>query len=477
MSDDPGGSAPPAEAEPDTIFALSSGAGVAGVAVVRISGPQAVRVLDELLAGARPAPREARLTVLHAPGRVEPLDQAMVLWFAQPRSFTGEDVVELHLHGGRAVVAAVLGVLAALPGFRLAAPGEFTRRAFDAGKLDLASVEGLADLINAETEAQRRQALRQMRGALGARCEAIRTSLVSALAHLEAEIDFAEDEDDIPDGVLPKARELATATAGELGRLLADSGRGERLREGLQVAIVGAPNVGKSSLLNAMAQRDMAIVSETAGTTRDVIEVHLDLGGLPVTLADTAGLRDLAVGEDATAASIELEGMRRARLQAEDADLRLAVFDATRWPEVESDVAALVDEDSLVVVNKGDLLVGAGPVANHALAPVPAALRSFGGEPLVVSARTGEGLGGLLEALSKAVEGRLGGGDALITRARHREALTACREALLRAQTVRDTELLAEDLRLAVRALGQVTGRVDVEDILDLVFRDFCIGK
>ena len=473
------------EAPDDTIFALASGAGVCGIAVIRISGPGTGDVLEAIGGTPRPAARLATLRTIQDPRSGTALDQGLVLWFPAPHSFTGEDQAELHLHGGRAVVAGALDALMSLPGCRLARPGEFARRAFDHGKLDLAAVEGLADLIAAETEAQRRQAFRQMRGALGVRCENLRSQLVGALARLEAEIDFAEDEVDVPQGALEETRRAIGAALLELETWLAEAGKGERMRDGIRIAIVGAPNVGKSSLLNALAQRDVAIVSETAGTTRDVIEVHLDLGGLPATLADTAGLRALEgpnseLGEtQGAAAALEAEGMRRARLRAEDADLILAVFDATRWPAVEADVAALVSSNGLVVVNKADLAPETLRAALEGPSPaLPEALTGLSGAPRLVSALTGDGVTGLVEALRAAVEGRLGGGgDALVTRARHREALVRCQEALRRVETAESVELLAEDLRVAVRALGRITGRVDVEDILDVIFRDFCIGK
>ncbi len=457
----------------DTIFALSSGAGRAAVAVIRVSGPAAGQVLAQMVPGRPPAPRRAALRAIQAPGGAEPLDRALVLWLPGPASFTGEDQVELHLHGGRAVVAAVLEALGGLPGCRLAEAGEFTRRAYDAGKLDLAQVEGLADLINAETEAQRRQALRQSQGALSRRCNALQQALIAALARLEAEIDFAEDEVDVPARPLAAVQTVAGALRAEIAALLDQGERGERLRDGVQIAILGAPNVGKSSLLNALARRDVAIVSAQAGTTRDVIEVHLDLGGLPVTLADTAGLRDLvpAAEDPSGQAEVEAEGMRRSRLRAEDADLKLLVFEAPRWPAVEPEVAARADRDSLVVVNKADLAEGP-------LAALPSALTAVGADRYDVSALTGAGLDGLLEGLERAVEARLGGADpALLTRARHREALADCAEALGRAAAVDDAALVAEDLRLALRALGRVVGKVDVEALLDVVFREFCIGK
>jgi tRNA modification GTPase len=408
----------------------------------------------------------AHLRRLADPDSRAELDRALVLWFAGPASYTGEDMAELHLHGGRSVVAAVVGALSRRPELRPADPGEFTRRAFDNGKLDLSEVEGLADLIDAETEAQRRQALRQMTGELSRLTEAWRRRLLSGLAHLEAAIDFPEE--DLPESLLDDARTEAAELGGEIGRYLADRGRGERLRDGLQIAIVGPPNSGKSSLLNALARRDVAIVSELAGTTRDVIEVHLDLGGYPVTLADTAGLRSLAESGGDT---VEREGMRRARGRAAAADLKLAVFDVTKWPNLEPEALAVVDRDTLAVLNKIDL----GPEIPDQ--PGPAALRDR--PRFAISARTGQGLDRLLEEIERRVVESLGvaGAAPLVTRARHRKALEDCRAALERVAAAALPELAAEDLRLAARALGRIAGRVDVEEVLDVIFRDFCIGK
>ncbi len=446
----------------DTIFALSTPPGRGGIAVFRISGPAAGDALTALSGSGRLPPRRARLVALRRPDDGTPIDRGLVLWFPGPASFTGEDLAELQLHGGRAVVAATAGALAALPGLRVAEPGEFTRRAFDNGKLDLAEVEGLADLINAETEAQRRVALDQLGGGLSRVVEGWRRRLIEVAARLEAWIDFPED--DLPVG-------LAAAVAGDLAGLrdemapyLESDRRGERLRDGLTVSILGAPNVGKSSLLNAIARRDVAIVSDRAGTTRDVIEVHLDLGGYPLTLADTAGLRAVeAEGGD----EIEVEGVARARRRAETSDLRLVVFDATQDPAAQKETRDLMAADSLVVFNKIDL------------APPPEPIAFETNAVFAVSAKTGAGLAALLDALTARAEMLLGsaGGAPLLTRLRHREALADCVAALGRAEGAALPELRAEDLRLALRALGRITGRVDVEELLDVIFREFCIGK
>ncbi len=450
-----------------TIFALSTPPGRAGVAVLRISGPATAEVVARLLGGPLPSPRRAQLATLRWPGGEgrggeeragEAIDRGLVLWFPGPGSYTGEDMAELHLHGSRAVVAAALDCLGA-EGLRLAEPGEFTRRAFDNGKLDLSAAEGLADLIDAETEAQRRQALGQALGALAEVTEAWRDRAVAALAHIEAAIDFPDE--DLPDALPAEVRQAVAGLAAEVADCLAQRG-GERLRAGYQVVLLGPPNSGKSSLLNALARRDAAIVSETAGTTRDVIEVHLDLGGYPVTLIDTAGLREAGAGPQE---AIEREGIRRALARAGAADLQVAVFDATATPEPA--VLGVLAPEALVVLNKVDL-------APAAVGAVPS-----GQETLRLSALTGENLEGLIGAIERRARRALGAGgeSPLVTRARHREALEACAAALGRGAALAEPELMAEELRGAVQALGRITGRVDVEDVLDLVFRDFCIGK
>ncbi|MBI2235873.1 MAG: tRNA uridine-5-carboxymethylaminomethyl(34) synthesis GTPase MnmE [Magnetospirillum sp.] len=428
----------------DTIYALASGAGRAGVAVWRLSGPRAGLALERL-AGRLPPPRVA------ARVRLGDIDDGLALWFPAPHSFTGEDVAELQLHGGRAVAAALSEALNGL-GLRPAEAGEFSKRAFLNGKLDLTRAEAIADLVEAETAAQRRQALRQMDGALARLTDRWRARLVAALAHLEAVIDFADEG--IPDAVLAQAAGEVAALAAELSAHLADGHRGERLRDGVHIAILGAPNAGKSSLLNRLAGRDAAIVSHHAGTTRDVVEVHLDLGGWPVVVADTAGLRE--AGEE-----VEAEGIRRALARAETADLKLAVFDAGRLPELDPHTLAVVDGATLSVVNKMD--VAAGP-------PPPGMLP--------ISARSGDGLDTLVARLEQEVAARMAAAaPAVLTRARHRAAVEDCVAALRRFDPSPGMELAAEDLRLAARALGRITGRIDVEDVLDVVFAEFCIGK
>lgn len=441
----------------ETIYALASGAGAAGVAVIRLSGPATAAALEALTGRAPPPPRRASLRRLLDPATGRPLDTGLVLWFPAPRSFTGEALAELQLHGGRAVIEAALAALGRLPGLRPAGPGEFSRRAVMNGRLDLTAAEGLADLVAAETEMQRRQALRQLDGALGRLYAGWAERLTRLLAHVEAAIDFADEE-------LPAGMEQ-TANI-ELGRLIADidahlsdKHRGERLRGGFGIAVVGPPNAGKSSLLNALARRDAAIVTPVAGTTRDVIEVQLDLGGYPVLIADTAGLRD-------STDPVEREGVRRARARAGSADLRIALFDATTWPDLDPETAALVDDDTVPVLNKIDLR---RPPAGAAIGGVPA---------LAVSLTTGEGLGPLTNHLVACVAARIGLDEApSLTRARHRTTLESCRAALGRARMAPASELAAEDLRLASRELGRLTGRVDVEDLLDRIFAEFCIGK
>jgi tRNA modification GTPase len=481
----------------DTIFAPATAAGRAAVAVVRLSGPEAALTLSAL-AGRLPPPRTALHCRLVHPGSGEVLDDALVLWFPAPASFTGEDVAELHLHGSRAVLAAVTDALRGL-GLRLAEPGEFTRRAFENAKLDLTQAEAIADVAAAETEAQRRQALRQLDGELGGLYRDWARRLTRILAHLEAVIDFPDE--DLPPALAEAiAADIRTLSV-EIGRHLSDGHRGERLRDGITVAIVGPPNAGKSSLLNRVARRGAALTSPIPGTTRDIVEVAIDLAGYPVILADTAGLRD---SDD----PIEQEGLRRARHRAAEAEIRLFVFDA-HSPGDAAGAEAWPGPDTIPVANKIDLLPSALPAREQRRPVMPgldpgiheittgAAHRGEGVDgrikpghderegssacdraaPFPVSALTGEGFDALLTALAARIAATYHIEAPVLTRARHRQALEDVAAALDRARAAELPELRAEDLRLALRSLGRITGSVDVEDLLDVIFRDFCIGK
>ena len=534
--------------EPDrsTIFALSSGRPPVAIAVIRISGPRAGAALTAL--GVKiPEPRKAGLARIRDPRTGEIIDEALVLWFPAPHSETGEDVAELQAHGGRAVIAGILDALARIDGLRMAEAGEFTRRGFENGKLDLTAVEGLADLVGAETEGQRRQAFRQMKGLLGNRAETWRKRLIQALALVEARIDFS-DEADVPEELVAPALKIARELKDEIAAALADGRRGERLREGLVVAIAGPPNAGKSTLLNRLARREVAIVSPYAGTTRDIIEVHLDLGGLPVTLLDTAGIRE-------TADPVELEGVRRARERAASADLVLWVVDASEqagqgvsengggeagwsggtvtavWAAgVEAGLpgrigATTASSAAWLILNKTDLLdqgltksesileltgkselslqvnnplknmvtqslmgkneperqtnaIGVDAAGSQAEAKSELTVTKYE-SVFSISGVSGSGFDTLLAALERRASQFLAGAEhSLVARARHRDALEATLAALGRAEALAGSEdLLAEELRAAAYDLGRLTGRVDVEDVLDVIFRDFCIGK
>lgn len=441
-----------------TIFALASGVGKAGIAVYRVSGECARDAYRALTGADLPEARHAQRVRITGAGDTGLVDHGLALWFPAPSSFTGEDVAEFHLHGGRAVHGAMLEVLAAQPDLRPAEPGEFTRRAFENGKMDLTEAEGLADLVEAETAAQRIQALRQMDGGLSQLYDRWRDVLLAAIAKFEAEIDFSDE--DLPVGLRAEVSQAVASLDAELARHL-DDHRGQRLRDGVSIAILGPPNAGKSSLLNQLANRDLAIVSARAGTTRDVIEAHLDLAGYPVVLADTAGLRN---AED----ELEDEGVRRALARADGANIKILVFDGSFWPELDHHTLDQWDEDAVVVVNKNDL----GPDLSL---DTPLTGNSM---PLGLSAKTGDGVDHLLAVLADKVTDQCAGdGSPALSRMRHRLALQECRDALQRFQKAAMVELAAEDLRLASRAMGRITGRVDVEDILDRIFSEFCIGK
>jgi tRNA modification GTPase len=455
----------------DTIFALATPAGVSAVAVLRLSGPAAEAAVRALTRRAPPPPRRATRRGLFEPGGDDAFDDALVLWFPGPASFTGEDMAEFQIHGSRAACRMVLAALERVAGLRLARPGEFARRAFDRGKLALDQVEALADLIAAETEGQARQAMRQLGRGLGARCEAWRLRILGARARAEAEIDFPDEG--LPGGLTAQLAPELRALESELAVCLADGGRGERLRDGVAIAVLGPPNAGKSSFVNRLAGYEAAIVAAVAGTTRDVIDVHLDLGGWPVSLADTAGLRTLAESGTDGHDAIEREGMRRARARAESADLRVIVLPAddpaAAAEALAGPLAAVADDASLLLWNKTDRVPGFVPP------PHPA-----GGTSLAMSVARGDGLDEvtrLLEARAAALLSTQGGEPALITRARHRAALEAARAALDAALHTEAPELIAEELRRAADAIGRITGRTGVEDMLDLLFAQFCIGK
>jgi tRNA modification GTPase len=440
-----------------TIFALSSGRPPSAISIVRVSGPQANVALRRLM-GRIPPPRMATRALL-SDANQGPIDDAVVLWFPGPASATGEDVAEFHVHGGRAVLRALFAALSSFENTRAAEPGEFTRRAFENGKLDLTEAEGLDDLIHADTDRQRRQALRQLKGLLGDKARNWRAQIIEASALIEAGIDFS-DEGDVPAELIAPALAKIKALHEEIAEVLAAQGRSERLRDGLVVAIAGPPNVGKSTLMNQLARRDVAIVSPHAGTTRDVIEIQLDLDGYPVTVVDTAGIRT-------TDDPVEQEGVRRARARAAEADLVL-------W---------LVEDDA-----EGHTVDGAAPVwvvrnkiDLKALRPDGAGMgRIRGSVYFEISAVRGDGLPELMAALVDHAENYFGSGEGgLISRERQRTLLRETEDSLQRSMSAVGSgeELVAEDLRAAAHSLGRLLGRVDVEDILDKIFREFCIGK
>jgi tRNA modification GTPase len=432
----------------DTIAALASGRPPAALAVIRLSGPDAFAA-GCALAGRRPPPRRMSLCRLTDPANAVLLDSALVVIFPGPNSASGEDLAELHLHGGPAVISGVLAAATALPGVRLAEAGEYTRRAFANGRMDLAQVEGLADLVAAETASQRDQALALAGGALGRLAEAWRGRCLEVLSEAEAGLDFAEDEADVAERLDEAARQQLLTMADDLAQLIGDSARAARIRDGLTIAVTGAPNVGKSSLVNALAMRDVSIVTAVPGTTRDAIEVPIDLGGCAAVLIDTAGLRD-------TDDPVEAEGIARARRRAASADLVIAMAsaDAPVWPEA--------PHNRLLLLNKVDL-------------GLPSALPA---EALAVSAATGQGLRELRDWLTNWARSAIRPGEpALLSHARHRAAFTAAEAALRHAADAPEPVLRAEALRAAAHAFGRIAGRVAVDDVLDRIFSRFCIGK
>jgi len=434
-----------------TIFSLSSGAGLAGVAVIRISGTKAKNCIDAMCK--KPVkPRQAGLRQIYHPVSKQLLDQCLVLWFPGPNTFTGEDVVEYHIHGGRATIAVVLGALAQMDDCRQAEAGEFTRRAFLNDRLDLVEIEGLGDLIHAQTEVQRLQALNQSKGAASHIFNQWRSELIGVLSYLEASIDFIE-EDDVSENALTGFQDKLIHLRNDMRKHLVESVRGEVIRDGVRVVLAGEPNVGKSSILNYLAQRDVAIVSEIPGTTRDVLEVQLDLNGIPVILSDTAGLRNSTKDE------IEQIGMQRTQTAGSQADLVIWV---NAGSQVRQEQLLDSEADRIFVTNKIDLQETGD-------------LQGFG-----VSAKTGAGMDELIKVISDKVSEKFGGKEpALISRERQKSAIEKCVKHIDDAleDTTGSLELIAEHLRLAANQLGRLVGRIDVEDLLDVIFRDFCVGK
>jgi len=435
-----------------TIFALTTGSYRAGVAVIRTSGDESVSIYKKLTRQEKePKSRYAEFATFYNPETEEVLDKGLAIYFKAPNSFTGEEVVEYHIHGGYAVINDFLKVLSEFENCRLAEPGEFTKRAFVNGKMDLTAAEAIADLVDAETEAQKMQALEQLGGGLAKLYNGWAESLKKALAYQEAEIEFPDD--DMPNSLSEKLKPKILELIDEIENHLDDKRRGERLRNGISIAIIGAPNAGKSSLLNILARRDAAIVSDEAGTTRDVIEVHMDLGGFPVILSDTAGLRE-------TENKIEAEGIKRAKKVSDDADIKIALFDSTK-SKFDIETEKLIDKKTIVVLTKIDK----GVQIEY-------------DDAFRISSATGSGIDILLEEITRRIKMSFGKktGPSL-TRERHRAALQETLECLMRSVNAQLPELAAEDLRLAMRSLGTITGIVHVEDLLDKIFKDFCIGK
>lgn len=450
----------------DTIFALASGAGRVGVSVIRISGPDAHRACRALLGGKLPKARRASVRVIQKPDDGSAIDQALVLRFNAPASFTGEDLVELQLHGSTAVVQAVASALFDL-GLRQALAGEFTRRAFDNGRMDLTEAEGLADLIDAESEAQRQQAYRQMDGGLRRIYEDWRSQLLDALAQIEGEIDFP-DEQDVPDKLSKAAGPGLDLLIGALSRALEDSQAGERIRHGVDIAIIGPPNAGKSTIINSLVKKEAAIVSDEAGTTRDIVEVPIDIAGVPVRLSDTAGLRE-------TESRIEAEGVRRARVRAESADLRIGVIDISDQSAL-PDIIDQLSSGDIVVFNKTDLLGGGGDIAINVSRETFTVLQLSSKD----ASNESGGIERLREALEAIISQRYGvREDAGLTRARHRDCVSRAKEALSNARRNLDIapELSGEDMRRALHAIKELAGEADIEAVLDRIFSRFCIGK
>ena len=442
-----------------TIYALSSGPGISGIAVVRVSGKDTSEVIKQITRENLPSPRVATLKKFNKIDTNELIDEGVIIWFPGPNSYTGEDLAEFHVHGSRAVISALHSSISKIKNCRLAEPGEFTKIAFQNGKINLLKAESIADLVSSETEIQRKQAIKIMSGKSSDQFNSWREKLIKILSHIEAKIDFPDE--DLPKDILSEIQKTSDQVSSEIKKILDDQKVGERIREGFKIAIVGPINAGKSSLLNYLSKRDVAIVSEIAGTTRDVIETHLNLDGYPVVVSDTAGIRD-------SKNEIEKKGIKLALNRAEDADLKLVIIDAKNV-DFTGVLKDLVDENAILVVNKSDLLNG----------KLNEKLKKH--DHILISIKNNSNLDKLILKIKSKLENKfLSHGDILITRERHRQHLEQCINHLQNFKNKNGSEEFdkaAEDLRLATRHLGMIVGKVDVEEILGSIFNDFCIGK
>lgn len=469
----------------ETIFALSTARGKGGIAVIRVSGKNALESFRKITGISSPSPRKAYYSDLKTPGTDEIIDKAIAIFFSAPSSFTGDDMAEYHVHGSYSVIRKLLECLGKEENHRAAQAGEFTKNAFINGKMDLTEAEAVADLINAESEMQRIQALSQMSGSLSSLYSEWRERLAKILAYIEADIDFPDE--DLPQGISDSQRTEIENLLSTIREHLNDGRRGERLREGINIAVIGKPNAGKSSLVNALAQRDAAIVSDFAGTTRDIIEVHLDLSGFPIILADTAGLKPSQVilndvkqkSDNDKHGEIESEGIKRAIERAKQADIKILMFDIGDLPDLCNETLSLADKNSIIVFNKCDINnldpVLIGKVINNIKTAVPDI--SVVEEMSVVK---NKGIDQLINFVIKKSESlTIGNGSPGLTRQRHRKNLENCVNHLVLSLSEEQTmpELIAEEIRTAIKEIGKITGKVDVEELLDVIFRDFCIGK
>jgi len=442
-----------------TIFALSTGPGISGVAIIRISGPDTKLVIERLTQKPVPKARVATLRKINKINTSELIDEGIVLWFPGPESYTGEDMAEIQVHGGKAVIDAIHASLLEIKNCRLAEPGEFTKLAFQNGKINLLKAESIADLISSETEIQRQQAIRVMSGKTADEFNILREKLLKILSYVEAKIDFPDE--DLPENILEKIKKNSEEVINKIKKILDDQKVGERIREGFKIAIVGPVNAGKSSLINHFANRDVAIVSETAGTTRDVIETHLNIDGYPVIISDTAGIRE-------SKNEIEQKGIKLSLKKAAEADLKLVLVDAKNVEN--SDILnGLLDQNAILVLNKSDLIAK----------DLGEELKKF--DHVLISIKENKNLDKLILKIKNNLKNKfISSEDILITRERHRQHLMRCLEHLYNFNDKNDNEdfdKAAEDLRLATRHLGMIVGKVDVEEILGSIFKDFCIGK